>query len=171
MKSWRDNIFFILIEPKESGNIGASARAMKDMGFKNLELVKPRALFDWRGKIYSMWCDWCARSGSSISGSAKSNRGKKFGYWDHKAAWKTKRIDHSSEGESEKNSKESVSALLSYGHPEMSRVKSAPWFLFLVAVPHNSRCPPFCPLEYFHWLRSTPANLCAGCVRITVNKT
>jgi TrmH family RNA methyltransferase len=41
MKSWKDNIFFILIEPKEPGNIGASARAMKNMGFKNLELVKP----------------------------------------------------------------------------------------------------------------------------------
>ncbi len=41
MKSWKDNISFILIEPKEPGNIGASARAMKNMGFKNLELVNP----------------------------------------------------------------------------------------------------------------------------------
>jgi TrmH family RNA methyltransferase len=41
MKSWRDNIFFILVEPKERGNIGASARAMKNIGFKNLEMVRP----------------------------------------------------------------------------------------------------------------------------------
>jgi len=31
----------MLVEPKEPGNIGASARAMKNMGFRNLELVKP----------------------------------------------------------------------------------------------------------------------------------
>jgi TrmH family RNA methyltransferase len=41
MKSWKDNIYFILVEPKEAGNIGASARALKNMGFKKLELVKP----------------------------------------------------------------------------------------------------------------------------------
>lgn len=41
MKSWNDNISFVLIEPRESGNIGASARAMKNMGLKNLELVNP----------------------------------------------------------------------------------------------------------------------------------
>ena len=41
MQTWKDNISFVLIEPKEPGNIGASARAMKNMGFRNLELVKP----------------------------------------------------------------------------------------------------------------------------------
>lgn len=41
MKNWKDNIYFILVEPKESGNIGASARAIKNMGFKNLCLVNP----------------------------------------------------------------------------------------------------------------------------------
>lgn len=40
---WKDNISFILVEPKEPGNIGASARAMKNMGFTHLELVKPRS--------------------------------------------------------------------------------------------------------------------------------
>jgi TrmH family RNA methyltransferase len=45
MKSWKDNISFILIDPKEAGNIGASARALKNMGFKNLELVKPVLFF------------------------------------------------------------------------------------------------------------------------------
>lgn len=45
MKSWKDNISFVLIEPKEPGNIGASARAMKNMGFMNLELVHPGYFF------------------------------------------------------------------------------------------------------------------------------
>lgn len=35
----RDNIFFILYKPSVPGNIGASARAMKTMGFKNLRLI------------------------------------------------------------------------------------------------------------------------------------
>lgn len=42
MKNWKDNISFILVAPREPGNIGASARAMKNMGFRNLELVEPR---------------------------------------------------------------------------------------------------------------------------------
>src|SRR3990170_3397108 len=41
MSNWKNKIYFILMEPKESGNIGASARAIKNMGFKNLILVKP----------------------------------------------------------------------------------------------------------------------------------
>jgi TrmH family RNA methyltransferase len=41
MNSWKENVSFILVEPKEPGNIGASARAMKNMGFKRLELVNP----------------------------------------------------------------------------------------------------------------------------------
>lgn len=41
MEDWKDNIYFILVEPKEAGNIGASARAIKNMGFKNLCLVNP----------------------------------------------------------------------------------------------------------------------------------
>lgn len=41
MKNWKDNVSFVLVEPKEPGNIGASARAMKNMGFRNLELVAP----------------------------------------------------------------------------------------------------------------------------------
>lgn len=42
-RSWRDDIFFVLVEPKEAGNIGAAARAIKNMGFTNLRLVRPRA--------------------------------------------------------------------------------------------------------------------------------
>ena len=36
-------VFFVLVEPQEPGNIGASARAMKTMGFCDLRLVgEPR---------------------------------------------------------------------------------------------------------------------------------
>lgn len=41
MRDWKDNISFVLVEPKKHGNIGASARAMKNMGFKNLCFVRP----------------------------------------------------------------------------------------------------------------------------------
>lgn len=41
MDDWKRNIYFVLVEPKEPGNIGASARAMKNMGFTNLCLVNP----------------------------------------------------------------------------------------------------------------------------------
>ena len=41
MKNWQDNVSFVLVEPKEPGNIGASARAIKNMGFRNLCLVNP----------------------------------------------------------------------------------------------------------------------------------
>lgn len=55
MNTWKDNISFILVEPKEAGNIGASARAMKNMGFRNLELVKPRKVLTDEAK--RMACD------------------------------------------------------------------------------------------------------------------
>ncbi len=38
---WKNNISFLLVCPKEGGNIGASARALKNFGFARLELVKP----------------------------------------------------------------------------------------------------------------------------------
>lgn len=41
MDTWKTNISFVLVEPREQGNIGASARALKNMGFKNLSLVRP----------------------------------------------------------------------------------------------------------------------------------
>ena len=41
MKNWKDNVYFVLVEPRDPGNIGASARAIKNMGFKNLCLVRP----------------------------------------------------------------------------------------------------------------------------------
>lgn len=42
MTNWKDNISFVLVETIESGNIGASARALKNLGFKNLDLVRPQ---------------------------------------------------------------------------------------------------------------------------------
>jgi TrmH family RNA methyltransferase len=41
MKALPDNIHFILVEPTEPGNIGAAARAIKNMGFHRLGLVNP----------------------------------------------------------------------------------------------------------------------------------
>lgn len=42
MDSWKDNISFVLVDTLETGNIGASARALKNCGFSKLELVRPR---------------------------------------------------------------------------------------------------------------------------------
>ncbi|MFC1549586.1 RNA methyltransferase [Nitrospirota bacterium] len=39
--NWKDNVSIVLVEPTESGNVGATARAMKNMGFGSLELVNP----------------------------------------------------------------------------------------------------------------------------------
>jgi TrmH family RNA methyltransferase len=40
-KNWKDNVSFVLVGPTEPGNIGAAARALKNMGFRRLELVNP----------------------------------------------------------------------------------------------------------------------------------
>jgi len=39
--SAKDNVSFVLVGPTEPGNIGAAARAVKNMGFRRLELVVP----------------------------------------------------------------------------------------------------------------------------------
>jgi TrmH family RNA methyltransferase len=41
MRIKQENIYFILVEPQTPGNIGAAARALKTMGFKNLVLINP----------------------------------------------------------------------------------------------------------------------------------
>jgi len=46
MTSWKDNVTFVLVGPREPANIGASARAMKNMGFKSLCLVNPADMND-----------------------------------------------------------------------------------------------------------------------------
>lgn len=50
---WKANVYFVLVEPKESGNIGASARAIKNMGFTNLILVNPARLTE-----EARWLAW-----------------------------------------------------------------------------------------------------------------
>ena len=46
-------IFFVLVRPKYSINIGFSARAIKNFGFKNLILVNPIANIDEKAKMFS----------------------------------------------------------------------------------------------------------------------
>jgi tRNA/rRNA methyltransferase len=41
METYRKNLYVVLVEPKNPGNIGSAARAMKNMGIANLRLVKP----------------------------------------------------------------------------------------------------------------------------------
>ena len=41
-QKFRENVYFVLLEPESPGNIGASARALKTCGFKNLILVNPK---------------------------------------------------------------------------------------------------------------------------------
>ncbi len=40
-KGWKNNVHFILVGPTEPGNIGAAARAIRNMGFDRLEMVNP----------------------------------------------------------------------------------------------------------------------------------
>tara|TARA_B100000424_G_scaffold224691_1_gene184641 strand:- start:302 stop:1045 length:744 start_codon:yes stop_codon:yes gene_type:complete len=40
--SLKNKFEFILVEPSHPGNIGASARAIKNMGFRNLSLITPK---------------------------------------------------------------------------------------------------------------------------------
>ncbi|MCL5024395.1 MAG: RNA methyltransferase [Nitrospirae bacterium] len=64
MEHWKSNISFVLVEPKEPGNIGASARAIKNMGFGNLCLVKPPAAMSEEGR-------WFARNAHDVLDSAE----------------------------------------------------------------------------------------------------
>jgi TrmH family RNA methyltransferase len=43
-ENFRENLYFILVNPESQGNIGAAARALKTSGFKNLILVNPPEL-------------------------------------------------------------------------------------------------------------------------------
>jgi TrmH family RNA methyltransferase len=52
------------VEPKEPGNIGASARAIKNMGFRNLCLVNPPSEMTDEGK-------WFARNAHDVLESAR----------------------------------------------------------------------------------------------------
>ncbi len=63
MNTWKSNIFFVLVEPREPGNIGASARAIKNMGFRNLCLVKPPPEMSEEGR-------WFARNSHDVLDAA-----------------------------------------------------------------------------------------------------
>lgn len=67
MHSWKDNVYFVLVEPKEPGNIGASARAIKNMGFRNLCIVNPPAEMTGEGR-------WFARNAHDVLDSAITYR-------------------------------------------------------------------------------------------------
>jgi TrmH family RNA methyltransferase len=78
MENWKDNVSFVLVEPKESGNIGASARAIKNMGFMNLCLVSPPSLLTDEAR-------WFACNALDVLETARS-------YPDVKSAIKDKAI-------------------------------------------------------------------------------
>ncbi|MGC2064106.1 MAG: RNA methyltransferase [Thermodesulfovibrionales bacterium] len=63
MDDWKNNVYFILVEPEEQGNIGASARAIKNMGFRNLCLVKPPDTMSEEGR-------WFARNAHDVLDAA-----------------------------------------------------------------------------------------------------
>ena len=90
MRDWKNNIYFVLVEPTEPGNIGASARAIKNMGFSNLCLVNPPAITDearWlacnaldvlnSAESYETVCD--AVKGMSIVIGTTARKGKRRG--------------------------------------------------------------------------------------------
>lgn len=62
MHKWMDNIEFVLVEPAEPGNIGSSARAIKNMGFTHLGLVRPAAVNEVSG--------WMAHGAEDVLKSA-----------------------------------------------------------------------------------------------------
>lgn len=41
MEQYLDNIYVVMVEPKNAGNIGSAVRAMKNMGIRHLRLVNP----------------------------------------------------------------------------------------------------------------------------------
>ena len=52
-----NNFSIVLIEPENSLNIGSVARAMKNLGFKNLRLVAPSNYDPSKAKITACWAD------------------------------------------------------------------------------------------------------------------
>lgn len=64
MDDWKQNVCFVLVEPKEPGNIGAAARAIKNMGFTNLCLVNPPPEMSDEGR-------WFARNAHDVLDAAE----------------------------------------------------------------------------------------------------
>ncbi len=61
----RENTYFVLVEPEVEGNVGASARALKTSGFKNLIIVNPN--YDKNHKEI----EWMAHRSEDIIEKAK----------------------------------------------------------------------------------------------------
>ncbi len=59
MRINRDNIYFVMVEPRTPGNIGAAARAVKTMGFRNLVLVNP-------GDYFTPEARWMAHASEDV---------------------------------------------------------------------------------------------------------
>ena len=59
-----DNIDIVLVEPSHPGNIGGVARAMKNMGLRNLVLVNPK-------EFPAKEAEWRAASAIDILQSAR----------------------------------------------------------------------------------------------------
>jgi len=52
-----DRLIFVLVEPQHPGNVGAAARAMKNMGLRRLVVVDPPALDPMRVRWMAPGCD------------------------------------------------------------------------------------------------------------------
>ncbi len=64
----RENVYFVLLEPESQGNIGASARALKTCGFKNLVLVNPKTDIGHKETF------WLAHQSEDIISNAKISK-------------------------------------------------------------------------------------------------
>lgn len=64
MQTWKNNISFILINTMEPGNIGAAARALKNLGFSGLQLVSP-------AKFPSDEAGWFAHGAEDVLSAVK----------------------------------------------------------------------------------------------------
>ncbi|MCB0293374.1 MAG: hypothetical protein KDH97_24180, partial [Calditrichaeota bacterium] len=60
----KNQVDFILVEPRTPGNIGAAARAIKTMGFRNLVLVNPGDHLDREAR-------WMAHASEEILENAR----------------------------------------------------------------------------------------------------
>ena len=62
-----DHFAFVLVSPKSSGNVGAAARALKNMGFGDLRMVAPRDYDPRGGGRDGGACGRCPRARAHLS--------------------------------------------------------------------------------------------------------
>src|SRR6185312_15648396 len=73
------DIRFVLVEPSHPGNIGAAARAMKNMGLSELVLVRPKTSPHSEAIARASGADDMARARSRLSGARGARCGIAFG--------------------------------------------------------------------------------------------